>query len=113
MRFENLIALWLLAEELLKNVLLDCTSPDDLEAFLDACADKSPIAKLWVEVFLRSVFTCMDYVRAKREGDFILHLYTVRRMLHVFFTAGRPNYSRYGWYYLESMLSCAFKRWDQ
>ena len=43
------------------------------------------------------------YIRAEREGDFALHLYTCHKMMPYFFSAGHTNYARYGICYLRTM----------
>ena len=45
----------------------------------------------------------MAFTKAEREGDWLLHLRTFRKMLPYFFAAGHVNYARYGLYYLRSM----------
>ena len=45
----------------------------------------------------------MTFVRAKREGDWPLHLHVCSQMLSYFFAAGHNNYARYGSYYLRKM----------
>ena len=46
----------------------------------------------------------MLFVRAEREGDFLLHLHACEKMLIFFFTTGHVNYARYGLCYIISML---------
>ena len=50
---------------------------------------------------------CRDFVRAGREGDWSLHLQTVKEILLYFFASGHTNFARYGLYYLLSMQSLA------
>ncbi|KAJ8351728.1 hypothetical protein SKAU_G00232040 [Synaphobranchus kaupii] len=69
----------------------------------DQIASQSRTAKLWVEVLVKPVFLMMSYIRAEREGDWLLHLTTFRKMLPYYFAAGHVNYARYGLYYLRSM----------
>ena len=45
----------------------------------------------------------MLYIRAEREGDWLLHLHAVSVMMPYFFAAGHHNYARYGTYYLQDM----------
>ena len=49
------------------------------------------------------MFITMAYIRAKREGEWLLHLAAIRQMIPYFFAAGHFNYARYGSYYLRSM----------
>ena len=59
--------------------------------------------KLWVEILVKPVLLMMAYIRAEREGDWLLHLATFRKMLPYYFAAGHVNYARYGLYYVRSM----------
>ena len=68
---------------------------EDLNTILDEFSKKSNLIK--------PVFLIMLYVRAKREGDWPMHLYAVRKMIPYFFAAGHHNYARYGLYYLRTM----------
>ena len=45
----------------------------------------------------------MSYVRAEREGDWILHFYCVKAMMPYFFAAGHQNYARLGLVYLRAI----------
>lgn len=104
---QNVRAMRLVAEELLRNIINreDVTSMEDLLAHLDNAARKSKTSKLWVDCFIKAVFLMMLYVRAEREGDWPLHLVAVRGMLPYFFASSHVNYARYGLYYLRSMES--------
>ena len=53
--------------------------------------------------FPQCVYHYHTYTRAKREGDWLLHLAAFRQMIPYFFAAGHFNYARYGSYYLRSM----------
>lgn len=66
---------------------------------------KSKTSKLWVDCLIKAVFIMMLYVRAEREGDWALHLVTVKAMLPYFLASGHVNYARYGLYYLGSVES--------
>ena len=48
-------------------------------------------------------FPILLYIRAEREGEFLLHLYACKKMMPYFFAAGHVNYARYGLRYLRSM----------
>ena len=52
---------------------------------------------------MKPVLLMMSYIRAEREGDWLLHLATFRKMLPYYFAARHVNYARYGLYYLRSM----------
>ncbi|KAJ4944771.1 hypothetical protein JOQ06_013311 [Pogonophryne albipinna] len=101
---QNVRALRMMAEEVLRSVIMDghFQKADDLMRALDQIASQSRTAKLWVEVLVKPVLLMMSYIRAEREGDWLLHLTTFRKMLPYYFAAGHVNYARYGIYYLRS-----------
>ena len=41
----------------------------------------SRTVKLWVEILVKPVMLMMTYVMAEREGDWLLHLATFKKML--------------------------------
>ena len=45
----------------------------------------------------------MAYVRAEREGDWLLHVHCVKEMMPYFFAAGHQNYTRLGLVYLRAI----------
>ena len=45
----------------------------------------------------------MLHIRAGREGEFGLHLYTCKQMMPYFFAAGHVNYARYALCYIKTM----------
>ena len=45
----------------------------------------------------------MTYIRAEREGDWLLHVYCVKAMMPYFFAAGHQNYARLGLVYLRTI----------
>ncbi len=98
---QNVRALRLLAEELLNPYLPDIHSYDDLTAFLDDISQKSLTSKLWSDCLIKPLM--MLYIRAEREGDWLLHLHAVSVMMPYFFAAGHHNYARYGTYYLQNL----------
>ena len=63
---------------------------------LESNEAKSSTTKLWVENPMKPVFIMMMFVRAERESDWPLHLWTVTEMLPCFFAAGHQNYARCG-----------------
>ena len=104
---ENVRALRLLTEELLRMFFLD--SPvdncDSLMNILEEKATISKTSKFWVNALIKPVFLLMMYARAEREGELTLHHYAVNQMLPLFFAAGHVHYARYGLYYIRSMKS--------
>ena len=45
----------------------------------------------------------MTFVRAEREGDWLLHVHCVKAMMPYFFAAGHQNYARSGLVYLRAI----------
>ena len=70
---------------------------------LENMATRSRTTRLWLDSLIKPVLNMMMFVRAEREGDWPLHLLSVKAMLPYFFGAGHWNYARYGLYYLRSM----------
>lgn len=105
---QNVRAMRLVVEELLRGIMSDgnkVTTMEELLERLDQAACASKTSKLWVDCFIKTVFIMMLYVRAEREGDWPLHLVAVKQMLPYFFASAHVNYARYGLYYLRSMES--------
>ena len=100
---QNVRALRLVTEEVLRPIIGQLNTPDELVNCLEEKATQSSTAKLWFENLVKSVFTMMTFVRTEREGDWHLHLWAVREMLPYFFAAGHWHYARYGLYCLRSM----------
>lgn len=102
---QNVRALRMVAEEVLRSVFDATVITDfaDLLSKLDVLAEKSKTAKLWVDVLIKPVFLMMKYVRAEREGDWPLHIETVKQMMPYFFAAVHTNYARSGLFYLTSL----------
>ena len=102
---QNVRALRMMAEEVVRGLFMDhhFENNEDLMKALDQIASESRTVKLWVEILVKPVLLMMTYVMAEREGDWLLHLATFKKMLPYYFAAGHVNYARYGLYYLRSM----------
>ena len=102
---QNVRALWMMAEEVIRSLFINhhFTTADDITKALDQIATANRTVKLWVEILVKPVLLMMTYIRAEREGDWLLHLATFRKMLPYYFAAGHVNYARYGLYYVCSM----------
>ena len=100
---QNVRALRIVTEELLRNTLENFNGYSGLEDYLNDLCSQSRTAKLCVDCLIRPVLLMMMYVRAEREADWPLHLEAVERMLPYLFAAGHHNYARYELYYLRSM----------
>ena len=100
---QNLRALRMVVEKLLRGSINDMIRFDDLPAFLQTLREQSPKSKLWVDNLTRPVFYMMFFVRGEREGDWPLHLYLISKMILYLYAAGHQNYAHYGMYYLHDM----------
>ena len=74
----------------------------DFEIFQDACCKESENFKFWAQ-FIKMVQILKDIVRADREGDWNLHLHSVRAVMPLFASCDRVNYLRWGSVYIEEM----------
>lgn len=90
----NFRALRLLTEVLLEDVVKKVNSYEELMTQLDELATKSNTAKLWVNVMIKGILILMKFIRASKEGDYLLHLKTLHSMRPYIHAAGHPNYSR-------------------
>ena len=71
---QNLCALILLTEELLRPVITampNLSSMNELQTHLNVLSGQSRTAKFWIDVVIRPTFLCMKFVRAEREGEII------------------------------------------
>ena len=99
----NLRALQMFVEQLLRNKVASFSQYSELEMFLETVSGNSLTTKHWVEDLIKPLFICLLFVRAEREGEWLLHLAAVKSMLPYFYAAGHHNYARYGLYYLHNM----------
>ena len=100
---ENIRALRIVVEEVLRPVLDKVDNIDTLMTVLETTSRQSRTTKLWVDCLIKPVLIIMSFVRAEREGDWLLHLSALEKMMPYFFSSGHINYARYGLYYLRSM----------
>ena len=78
---------------------------DTIEEELDK-ARQSRTGQLWVDCLVIPVAIIHLFIRAEREGDWLLHMYAMKRMLPYFFAANHMNYARYiSWHILEMTTS--------
>ena len=99
----NVRALRIVAFELLRDLVDENMTQEDLVKALDDLSEKSMLAEHWIKNLIDPVFLMMKYLRAEREGEFGLHLYCCQKMIPYFFAAGHWNYARDGIVYLRSM----------
>ena len=82
-------------------ILSGVNSVEDFEEILEK-AQTSRTGKQWVECLIQPVIILHLYLRAERECDWLLHLYSLQRILPNFYAAGHWNYVHYiHWYLLE------------
>ena len=72
---QNTRALRMVVEELLRPIIAQAESHDDLMSTLENEATKSRTTKLWLENLIKPVLLMMIYLRAEREADWPLHLW--------------------------------------
>ena len=99
---QNVRALRLVVEELLRSISEQSESYDEILSILEERARVSRTIKLWVNCLVQPVLI-MLFIRAEREAEWPLHLLAVKLMMPYFFATGHLNYARYGLYYLSSM----------
>ena len=77
---------------------------EDLSIFLEkAC--KTPTGQLWVDCLIRPALIAHMFIKAQREGDSLLHVHCLQKMLPYFFAAGHWHYARHVTWHLQEM-SC-------
>ena len=105
---QNIRALRMLTEELLRGIFQDnpsIQSMNALQTHLDNLCSRSRTTKLWISNIVRPTFIIMKFVRAERENDFLLHLKAVEDAIPYFFSAGHVIYARYGVHHLRQTQS--------
>ena len=98
-------ALRMVVEVVLQPILNELTVQcyDTFIASLEERAQKSRTCRLWLDCLIKPVLLMMTYIRAEREGDWLLHVYCVKAMMPYFFAAGHQNYARLGLVYLRTI----------
>ena len=101
----NTRAFFLLAEELIRDIggLASIDSTTELIYVLEEAHSESKTALTWIKNFLNPVFLIMQFIRAERGGEWLLHLATVREVIPHFFSADHHHYARYVILYLLEM----------
>ena len=85
-------------------IISGATTLSSLEEVLEN-ARGSRTGRLWVDCLIKPVSILLLYIRAEREGNWLLHLHSLQRMLPYFFAAGHWNYARYLQWHLTDMAS--------
>ena len=93
----------MIVEELLQNDIQELLGSDELSSFIDDISRKSATATHWIDNLIKPTFNWLLFVRAEREGEWLLHLTSVKEMLPYFYAAGHHNYARHSSYYLRNM----------
>ena len=93
----------MVVEGLIRNDIQELLNSDELSSFIDDVSKRSATAKHWINNLIKPIFICLLFVRAEREGEWLLHLTSVKEMLLYFYAVGHHNYARYGSYYLRNM----------
>ena len=75
-------------------------SVEDLKTRLSVEARTS---KLWIQ-YLDYISIMRQFIRAAREGNWHLYLFTIERMLNLFAGTGHINYAKSARLYFQSML---------
>ncbi|KAL8573957.1 hypothetical protein ACOMHN_029404 [Nucella lapillus] len=58
-----------------------------------------PTGRLWVDCMIKPTLLALQFLRAERDGDFLLQQISLKAMMPYFFAAGHMNYARYmAWY---------------
>ncbi len=74
---------------------------DDMVAYLQK-AREHPTGKLWVNCLITPTMIAHQFLRAEREGDWLLEQHCLEMMLPYFFAAGHHHYARYiSWHLLD------------
>ena len=103
---QNVRALRILVEIMLKNVFREDNAPESMEElreYLESLKLRSRTAKAWIDLVIEPVFIILMFTRACREGDFALHLVAAKMMIPYFFAAGCHHYAKYSLLYVEWM----------
>ena len=78
----------MVSDELLQPIISRAERHEDLMSTLEKEATKSRTAKVWVEHLIKHVLIMMIYIRAEREAEWSLHLWSMQQMIPYFFAAG-------------------------
>ena len=65
----------------------------------------SRCGRVWVQFLIKPVSIGLLYIRAEGEGDWLLHLHCLQRMIPYYFAAKYWNYARYIQWHLLEMAS--------
>lgn len=74
----------------------------DIATYIDK-AREHPTGKLWVDCFIVPTMIAHQFLRAEREGNWLMQQHCLEKMLPYFFEAGHHNYARYISWHLRDM----------
>ena len=77
-------------------------SHTDIATFLESTRTH-PTGRLWTDCFIIPTMLAHQFMRAEREGDWILQQHCLERMLPYFFVAGPHHCARYISWHLRAM----------
>jgi hypothetical protein len=77
-------------------------SHEDIVTYLEKAREHTT-GKLWVDCFITPTMLAHQFLRAEREGDWLLQQHCLETMLPYFFEAGHHNYARYISWHLRDM----------
>ena len=105
----NIRALRMTVEELLSPLFSneDISDFDSLMIYLENIASKSRTSKHWIDCLIKPVFIMLMFIRAEREGNWPLHLWTLEAMVPYFFDSGYWNYMLA----MQHIICEAWKNW--
>ena len=92
---QNARALRMVVEVVLKEIIQNTDTHNDLMAVLEERASRSRTTKMWLDNLIKPVMIMMTFIQAEREGDWQLHLWSATAMMPYFFASGHYNYARY------------------
>ena len=85
---QNVRALRMLCEKLLRDILQDADTSDELLQLLERRAIQNRTTKLWLDCLSQQVLIMMLFVRAEREAGWVLLLHAVALMMPYFLLQG-------------------------
>ena len=98
----------MVVEVLISPLLPQCKSYQDLMQKLEHQSNQNRTAKCWVENLIKPMLLIMLFVRAEKEGNFLLHLYACKKMMPYFFAADHFHYARYGYWVLLHLVNVQY-----
>ena len=94
---QNVRAMRMVAEEILRQVMQSTpvSCKEEFMKVLEDLAGRCTTTKLWVDMLTKPIFITMMFIRAEREGDWLLYLEAFSLMMPYLFAAGHVHYAQY------------------